>query len=41
MDSADEAVAAIVNEYQRRTGNTPQAFVNSSPGAWQVGTVVV
>jgi len=38
---ADEALAAILDEYQRRSGNKPQAFFDSSPGAWQVQTAVV
>jgi galactokinase len=38
---ADAAIAAIMAEYQRRTGNQPRAFLASSPGAWQVGTATV
>jgi L-arabinokinase len=40
-ERADAAIAAIMAEYQRQTGNNPQAFLASSPGAWQVGTVVI
>jgi galactokinase len=35
----DAAVAEIVAEYHRRTGNEARVFLDSSPGAWQVGTM--
>jgi L-arabinokinase len=37
---ADAAIAEVMSEYQRQTGNHPQAFLASSPGAWQVGTTL-
>jgi hypothetical protein len=38
---ADEAIAAILAEYQKLIGHVPQAFLASSPGAWQAGPVVL
>jgi galactokinase len=38
---ADEAIAQIMSEYERHTGNQPEAFLGSSPGAWYTGTAVV
>jgi L-arabinokinase len=38
---ADEALAEVVAEYRRRTGNAAELFTGTSPGAWHVGTVVV
>ena len=37
-DSVDAAIAEIMNVYEQRTGRKPEAFLHSSPGAWQVGT---
>jgi L-arabinokinase len=37
----DAAIAEIMSEYQRLTGRKPEAFLGTSPGAWQVGTAVV
>lgn len=32
--AADTAITAIMTEYERQTGNKPEAFLGSSPGAW-------
>jgi galactokinase len=37
---ADAAVAEILAEYEKQTGNKPDLFVGSSPGAWAVGTAI-
>jgi L-arabinokinase len=37
----DNAVAEIMTEYEKRTGIHPEAILGTSPGAWQVGTVVI
>jgi L-arabinokinase len=37
---ADAAVSRIMEQYQQKTGHTPEAFLASSPGAWAVGTEV-
>jgi L-arabinokinase len=34
----DESLATILADYERSTGQKPELFVSSSPGAWQVGT---
>jgi L-arabinokinase len=39
--AADTAVAEIMSLYEQQTGNKPEAFIGTSPGAWHVGTVVV
>jgi L-arabinokinase len=39
-DRADRAIEQIMHTYQRRTGNDPEAFLGTSPGAWHVGTAV-
>jgi hypothetical protein len=36
--SADEAIGEIMEVYERETGKKPEAFVGSSPGAWETGT---
>lgn len=38
---SDAAIHQIMAEYQTQTGRTPEAFLQSSPGAWQVGTVLL
>src|SRR4029079_426872 len=40
-DRADSAIAEIMSEYQKRTGQKPEAFTGSSPGAWEAGTTVI
>lgn len=40
-DRTDAAVVEIMGEYERQTGNKPEAFTGSSPGAWHAGTKVV
>lgn len=37
---ADAAIERILDEYQRTTGRTPEAFYASSPGAWAVGSML-
>jgi L-arabinokinase len=37
----DAALAKVLQEYEHRTGRSPEAFVGTSPGAWHVGTAVV
>jgi L-arabinokinase len=32
--AADAAIARIMTEYERQTGNKPEAFLGTSPGAW-------
>ena len=38
---ADEAIAEIRSEYEKRSGRNPEAFTGSSPGAWRTGTTLV
>jgi L-arabinokinase len=38
---ADEAIARIMAEYEKRASRKPEAFTGSSPGAWQIGTAAV
>jgi galactokinase len=38
---ADAAIEEIMSEYEKETGRKPQAFLDSSPGAWAVGTAVI
>jgi galactokinase len=40
-DRADAALAEVMSEYQRQTGNSADLFAGSSPGAWQLGTARV
>jgi galactokinase len=37
----DAALAEIISDYEKQTGRKPEAFLGSSPGAWEVGTVGV
>ena len=37
---ADDSIAKIMAEYEQRTSHQPEAFLASSPGAWEVGTVI-
>jgi L-arabinokinase len=37
-ESVDAAIAEIMEVYEQRTGRKPEAFLQSSPGAWHVGT---
>jgi L-arabinokinase len=39
--SVDAALAEIMSIYEKQTGNKPEAFVGTSPGAWHVGTAIV
>ena len=38
---ADEAIAQIMQHYEKQTGRKPEAFTGSSPGAWQLGTLLI
>jgi L-arabinokinase len=38
-ERADKAVVEIVAEYNQQTGKEARVFMESSPGAWQVGTL--
>jgi L-arabinokinase len=40
-ERADNAIAEIMSEYQKRTGQKPEAFTGSSSGAWEVGTAII
>jgi galactokinase len=40
-ERTDSAIAQIMSEYEKRTGQKPEAFLGTSPGAWTVGTVVI
>lgn len=37
-ERADAAIADVVQEYQKSTGNVPEVFLGTSPGAWHAGT---
>jgi len=37
----DAAIAEIMAEYQKKTTHPPEAFLASSPGAWDVGTALL
>ena len=37
----DAALAEVMSLYEQQTGNKPEAFIGTSPGAWHVGTAVV
>jgi L-arabinokinase len=37
----DAALAEIMSLYEAQTGNKPEAFTGTSPGAWHVGTAAV
>ncbi|MGH7177954.1 MAG: galactokinase [Tepidisphaeraceae bacterium] len=39
-EKTDRAIAKIMADYAAQTGRKPEAFTGTSPGAWQVGTVV-
>jgi L-arabinokinase len=39
--SADAAIQQIMSEYQKQTARRPEAFLSSSPGAWEMGTAQV
>jgi L-arabinokinase len=39
-ESADTAIAEIMAMYETQTGNHPQAFTGTSPGAWHVGSAL-
>lgn len=39
-EKADAAIAEIMGVYEQRTGRKPEAFLASSPGAWEVGTTL-
>jgi galactokinase len=36
---ADAAIAEIMSEYEKESGRKPEAFLGSSPGAWEMGTL--
>jgi L-arabinokinase len=36
---SDAALAEIMSDYEKQSGRKPEAFLGSSPGAWEVGTV--
>ncbi len=38
---AEEAIGGIMRAYEERTGRRPEAFLGSSPGAWEAGTELV
>jgi L-arabinokinase len=38
-DRPDAALGEIMAEYEKQTGRKPEAFLGSSPGAWEVGTM--
>jgi L-arabinokinase len=40
-EPADAAIAEILSQYENQTGQKPEAFTGTSPGAWQTGTTVV
>jgi len=40
-ESVDAAIEEIMKVYQQRTGRKPEAFLESSPGAWHVGATIV
>jgi L-arabinokinase len=40
-ERTDKAIAEIMQKYQDQTGNKPEAFLGSSPGAWHAGTSVL
>jgi L-arabinokinase len=40
-ESADAAIAQILQEYQKQSGREPQAFVGTSSGSWELGTQVI
>jgi len=37
----DAALAEIMSGYEKQTGRKPEAFLGSSPGAWEVGTGLI
>ncbi len=37
-ESSTRAIEEVMREYQAQTGNRPEVFLKSSPGAWRVGT---
>jgi L-arabinokinase len=38
---ADAAIGQIMAEYEQKTGRKPEAFLDTSPGAWTMGTTVL
>ena len=38
--AADAALDEILSEYERQSGQTPELFVGTSPGAWHAGTAL-
>lgn len=38
---ADEAIAKIMSEYEQKTSHKPELFAETSPGAWDVGSLIV
>jgi L-arabinokinase len=38
---ASGAIHDVMQAYEQQTGNKPELFNGTSPGAWQIGTVVV
>jgi galactokinase len=39
--TSDAAIADIMMMYEKQTGQKPDAFMGTSPGAWHVGTLLV
>lgn len=40
-ERTDSAILDIMAEYEKATGNKPESFLGTSPGAWHAGTKVV
>jgi galactokinase len=40
-ERSDKAISEIMQTYHQQTGNTPEAFLGTSPGAWHAGTAVL
>ncbi|MEA2710893.1 MAG: galactokinase [Phycisphaerales bacterium] len=38
---ADGAIAKIMSDYEAQTGNMPELFDGTSPGAWEAGSMIV
>jgi L-arabinokinase len=39
-ENADAAIGEILAEYENQTGKKPEAFIGTSPGAWETGTAL-
>jgi len=40
-ERSDKAISEVMQTYHQQTGNTPEAFLGTSPGAWHAGTAVI